>query len=403
MLRTETVELLKHQAHQNPMKINFLLPCYAWAPSGGFKIVYEYANRLVARGHQVTVIHPRRLKFPPPEKFTLRKRIRLARLWFKEIRSKPLVHWHRIDPRVRLLYVPSSDDSYIPDGDILFATAWHTVRSVMECSSSKGAKCYLIQHYETWQGPQNLVDETWRAPLRKVVISKWLAQLGEGLGAGEIARIPIGIDHQVYRLRHPIAQRRRQVAMMFSYVPFKRSADGIKALKIAKQQFPDLQVILFGVASRRPPIPGWMTYLQDPPQQHLVENVLNTSSIVLSPSLAEGFGLPPAEGAACGCAMVATDSGGVRDFIIHGKTGLLSPPENPETLARNLCLLLANDDLRIRLAEAGRAFIAGFSWDRSTDLLESFLNRVVQNEFPDHSSVAVTHSPQMQGHRLEMS
>jgi glycosyltransferase involved in cell wall biosynthesis len=385
------------------MKINFLLPCYAWGPSGGFKVVYEYANRLVARGHHVNVIHPRRLKFPPPEKLTPRKCVQIARLWFREIRSEPVIHWHRVDPRVRLLYVPSSASSYIPDGDILFATAWHTVRSVMECPISKGERCYLIQHYETFQGPQNLVDETWRAPLRKVVVSRWLADLSEALGVGEVVHIPIGIDHQVYRVMNPIARRPRQVAMMFSHVPFKRSADGIRALEIAKQHFADLQVILFGVSRRRPSIPGWMTYLNDPPQQHLVENVLNTSSIVLSPSLAEGFGLPPAEGAACGCAMVATDSGGVRDFIIHGKTGLLSPPGDPEALARNLCLLLANDDLRVRLAQAGRNLVAGLNWEHSTDLLESFLNRGERNQVSNHSTAAVTPPAQMRISRLEMN
>jgi glycosyltransferase involved in cell wall biosynthesis len=385
------------------MRINFLLPCFAWGPSGGFKVVYEYANRLVARGHRVSVIHPRRLKFPPPEKLTPRKRLRIARLWFKEIRSEPVVHWHRLDSRVRLLYVPSSDQGYIPDGDILFATAWHTVRSVMACPATKGEKCYLIQHYETWQGPQSLVDETWRSPLRKVVVSKWLAELGQSLGCGDLAHIPIGIDHDVYRVTHPIEQRERRVAMMFSCVPFKASADGIKALEIAKQQFPDLQAILFGTSRRRPSIPGWMTYLNDPPQQHLIENVLNTCSIVLSPSLAEGFGLPPAEGAACGCAMVATDSGGVRDFIVHGETGLLSPPSDPGALARNLCLLLREDDRRIRLAEAGRRFVERFNWEHSADLLESFLNRGERNQVFNHSTVAVTPPPQMRISPLEMN
>src|ERR1700730_11700838 len=385
------------------MKINFLLPCYAWGPSGGFKVVYEYANRLVSRGHEVNVIHPRRLKFPPPEKLTPRKCMRIARLWFKEICSEPVIHWHRVDPRVRLLYVPSSAGSYIPDVDILFATACHTVRSVMEYPIRKGEKCYLIQHYETFQGPQNLVDETWRAPLRKVVVSKWLADLGRGLGAGEVAHIPVGIDHEVYRLTNPITQRPRQIAMMFSHVPFKRSADGIKALEIAKRHFPDLQVILFGVSRGRPFVPEWMTYVNDPPQQHLVENILNTSSIVLSPSLAEGFGLPPAEGAARGCGMVATDSGGVRDFIVHGETGLLSTPQDPEALARNLCLLLREDDRRMRLAEAGRRFVERFNWEHSADLLESFLNHALPADSYKPSPVLVPHSSQMQVSPLEMN
>src|SRR5579885_3571237 len=61
------------------MRITFLMPCYCWVPSGGFRVVYEYANQLVARGHRVTVIHPRRLAFPPEERFTLRQRLRRIR------------------------------------------------------------------------------------------------------------------------------------------------------------------------------------------------------------------------------------------------------------------------------------------------------------------------------------
>jgi glycosyltransferase involved in cell wall biosynthesis len=93
----------------------------------------------------------------------------------------------------------------------------------------------------------------------------------------------------------------------------------------------------------------------------------------------------------------------VRDFIIHGKTGLLSPPEDPEALARNLCLLLANDDLRIQLAQAGRAFVAGLNWEHSTDLLESFLNPVQQNQVSNHPTLAVATPPQMRISRLEMN
>jgi glycosyltransferase involved in cell wall biosynthesis len=384
------------------MKINFLLPCYAWAPSGGFKVVYEYANRLVARGHQVNVIHPRHLKFPPPEHLTIRKRLRIARLWVKEMCSEPAIHWHRMDPRVRLLYVPSSDWRYLPDGDILFATAWHTVRSVMECPEPKGQKWYLIQGYETWQGPQDLVDETWRAPLRKVAVSKWLVNLGKELGCNDITHIPNGVDGERYRVITPIEQRVRQVAMTVSRVPIKASQDGIKALEIAREKFPDMRAAVFGKDRYPPAMPSWITYVHDPSQQFLVEQIFNNSSIVLSPSLTEGFGLPLVEGAACGCAMVATDSGGVRDFITHGKTGLLSAPKDPEALAQNLCLLLANDELRIRLAEEGRRIVAGLTWERSAGLLESLLSGAMQRQVNDRSSLPEPSSTQLQPY-LEMN
>jgi glycosyltransferase involved in cell wall biosynthesis len=383
------------------MKINFLLPCYRWSPSGGFKVVYEYANQLVARGHEVTVIHPRLLKFPPPEKMTPRKHVRKARVWLREVLSPPVIYWHPMDPRVRVLYVPNSGKRYIPDGDVLFATAWHTVQSVLNCPSEKGEKCYLIQHYETFQGPQNLVDATWRAPLFKVVVSRWLAELGQALGAHNVSYIPNGLDQQRLRVITPIANRPPRVAFMISSVGFKRSIDGVKALEMAKQRFPNLSVEAYGIDERPAFVPDWMNYRTNPPHDELVNQILNASSIVLSSSESEGFGLPPAEGAACGCAMVSTDSGGVRDFIIDGQTGLLSAPRNPEALARNLCLLLSNDDLRVRLAEAGRDCVAGFTWERSANLMETFLSNISMNNRTPISLHATMQSHQLELPRLE--
>jgi L-malate glycosyltransferase len=272
------------------------------------------------------------------------------------------------------LYVPTSTESYIPDGDVLFATAWHTARSVLECSPSKGEKCYLIQHYETWMGPpKELVDATWRMPLRKVVIAEWLMELGYSLGAHPLTYVPNAVDHDVYRLMTPVEHRPRQVVMMCSPVGFKGSQDGIAALQLAKAQFPDLRVMLFGNASRQTWVPAWMSYTQDPPQEQLIHQFYNNSSIFLGPSLAEGLGLPGVEAAACGCALVATDIGGHREYIKHGLTGLLSPAKDPHALAHNLCLLLGNDDLRIQLANAANAYIKRFTWDRSTDMMEDFI------------------------------
>jgi glycosyltransferase involved in cell wall biosynthesis len=351
------------------------MPCYRWTPSGGFRVVYEYANRLVSRGHQVNVIHPRRLKFPPPksERLSVRERLRRTRSWTRDLISQPTINWHRIDGRVNLAFVPSSDARNIPDADILFGTGWHTIRSVLECPTEKGRKCYLIQGYESWMGPKELVDSTWRAPLRKVVIARWLLELGHTLGCSDLTYIPNAVDHLHYRIIRPIDHRLQQVVMVFSLVPLKGARDGIQALEIAKEKFPGLRVSLFGDSRRAPWIPSWMRYEQDPPQERIVEEFYNGSSIILSSSWAEGFALPPAEAAACGCAIVATDSGGIRDFVENGVTGLLSPPKDPEALAKNICALLANDDLRIRMAKAANRFISRFNWEQSTDQLEKFM------------------------------
>ena len=363
------------------MKITFLMPCYMWAPSGGFRIVYEYANQLVARGHEVSVVHPRRLKqLPVRRNISARELASAARWTLKELFSKPTINWHDIDERVDMRFAPSADPFHLPDADVLFATAWSTVASVLDCPPIKGEKCYLIQHYETWLGPKHLVDETWRAPLHKIVISRWLLEIGDSLGARDLTYIPNAINFHWYRLIRPIQKRPRQIVMMLSSVPFKGGIDGIKAIEIAKKEFPDLKVVLFGNGRRPSWVPDWMSYFRDPPQRRIVEDFYNNSSIVLSPSLTEGFALPPAEGAACGCAIVATDSGGIRDFVENGVTGLLSAPQDPRALAENLCALLRNDDLRIRLASAANRRIARFTWDRSAALMEDFLAQITRRE-----------------------
>src|SRR5437899_5887378 len=113
------------------MRITFLMPSYMWGPSGGYRVVYEYANQLVSRGHGVTVVHPRHLKFLAPEQRTIRQRLRKLRLTLRELISRPVIDWHPIDKRVRILYVPSVDEAHIPDGDVLFGTAWNTIPSVV--------------------------------------------------------------------------------------------------------------------------------------------------------------------------------------------------------------------------------------------------------------------------------
>jgi len=341
---------------------------------GGFRVVYEYANQLVERGHEVTVVHARAVT-SGPRKLSLYEKLRHLKIRLATRHVTPTVNWHKIDPRVRLLFVPDTDALHVPDADAIFATAWNTVAPVLSYSPSKGKKFYLIQHYETWLGPKvapkNLVDETWRSPLNKIVVSKWLLALGTELGAGHLEYIPNAVDHDRYRILNPVRTRPKQVAMMFSHVPFKGSKDGITALEIAKKKHPDLSAVFFGTGRAADWIPKWVRYHRDPPQDFIVSEIYNKSSIFLSPSLAEGFALPPAEAACCGCAVVATDSGGIADFIEHGQTGLLSKPQNAQALGENLCRVLDDDHLRLTLAEAGERKLSTFTWEKSTKLLES--------------------------------
>jgi glycosyltransferase involved in cell wall biosynthesis len=59
---------------------------------------------------------------------------------------------------------------------------------------------------------------------------------------------------------------------------------------------------------------------------------------------------------ALGLPIVSTDTNGARDYVIHGVTGLLSPPGDPNALATNVRALLDDPDMRARMGVAARAF-----------------------------------------------
>lgn len=358
------------------MRITFILPSYPRKPVGGYRIIYQYANHLAERGHQVNLVHPRKIKGLSPLQGSYK--FLNCLVYFYRIFIKPKPNWQLIDSRIRLLYIPEPLAKYIPEADAVFATSWAMAEYVYQYPENKGEKCYLFQHYETWSGPKEKVDASWRSSLHKIVISKWLYNVGLSLGAKDMFYIPNGIDHNHFKLLNPIEKRRPCVSMMYSEISWKGVKDGILALSLVKKEFSNLRTIFFGVGKRADEIPGWIEYWEDPLQEALVKDIYNQSSIFLCPSHTEGFALPPAEAMACGCALVTTDCGGVKDFAENEVTALISPAKNPQALAQNLSRFLKDDDLRIEIAKAGYDRLQQFNWERSADLLEKFLEKICQ-------------------------
>jgi len=352
------------------LKITFILPMYLSRPAGGFKVVYEYANHLQARGHQVTVVHPRNIDPQPGA----RQKIK-GLLWPYKVKLKDRVPapWFAMSPEVKLSLVADLREKYVPDGDAIFATGYQTAFPVAGYGASKGRKFYLIQHHETWLGPEDEVNRTWTLPLHKVVIARWLMRLAQEFGAnGDVTYIPNGLDFSRFKIVTPIEARPRRVAMLAHQFAWKGMADGLAALEMVRAQASDLEATLFGAHPRSHDLPDWIKYVENPPQDELLA-LYNSCSVFLHPSWTEGWGLPPAEAMACGCALVTAANQGVRDFAEHEVTALLAPVKQPAALADQLLRATRDDALRRRIAEAGRQHIQRYTWERAVDAMEALL------------------------------
>ncbi len=256
----------------------------------------------------------------------------------------------------------------------MIATAWETAEWAANYSERIGQKYYLIQHWEGFfqQAEESRVAATWKAPLQKIVISKWLQERAEKLG--ETAHyIPNGLNFEAFGLDAPIEKRDgRQILMLYHTAWWKGSADGLKAVTLIRDRRPDVCLQLFGVPPRPRELPSWILYEQNPAQAKLRQHY-NTAAIFVGPSLTEGWDLPACEAAQSGAALSLTDIGGHREYGIHKETALLSPSGNPAALAENILQLMLNADMRIKLARKAHQYVQQFTWEKAVNALLSIL------------------------------
>ena len=177
-------------------------------------------------------------------------------------------------------------------------------------------------------GPEQAVMATWKLPLRKIVISRWLEDVANRL-AEPSDYIPNGLDFKTFGMDvRPEDRDGNTIAMLYHHSDWKGSADGVKAICQVKAKIPQLRVRLFGVPGRPSGLPDWVEYNRNPRQGKLRE-IYNWAAIFMSPSWAEGWPLPPAEALQCGAVLAATDIGGHREYAIDGEDSATKPCQRP--------------------------------------------------------------------------
>lgn len=309
--------------------------------SGGVVALYEFANALARRGHDVHFIHGP--AFPD----------RIDRI--------DQLDWFTFEPSVRHHIVDRQDDPSVPDGDIIFSS-FSPARLGLPVSFVQGHRM-MSRRFER---------SAFEARCPKICVASWLVAVAIeefGVPPEQLFHVPLGIDHGLFQCSAPFERRPVDVAVLYHSHPAKGWAVGAKALEMVRERRPDLRVDVFGVLEPDRPIPKWMRFHRHLARPELARS-FNASSIFVQPSLYEGFGFTAVEAMASGAALVTTDNGGSQDYAHQDVTALVVPPGDSGALATAIETLLDDDDRRMALARAGERHVRKFDWDLSALRLE---------------------------------
>ena len=103
--------------------------------------------------------------------------------------------------------------------------------------------------------------------------------------------------------------------------------------------------------------------------------LLRGAAVLAYPSRYEGFGLPPLEAMSVGTPVVATDTGALPETC--GDAAELVATGDVDALGAALARVLDDEGRADRLRAAGRANVARFSWDATTEGLVALYRRAV--------------------------
>ncbi len=203
-----------------------------------------------------------------------------------------------------------------------------------------------------------------------------------GLDPAQMAIVPNGVDLERYRPDPELAPFQEPTVLYLGRLKrYKRVDLLIRAVARIREEGVEARLLIAGRGDHERPLRDLtarlgvqkdVDFLGFVDEARKVE-LLRRSWIHALTSPKEGWGIANLEAAACGTPTVASDSPGLRDSVLNGRTGRLVPHENLEALTEELRRLLLNRTEREEMGREARRFAEGFSWDGAAEEMERVL------------------------------
>jgi glycosyltransferase involved in cell wall biosynthesis len=284
--------------------------------SGGVKVVLQQAEALARRGHRVGVVSPG----PAPAWLPL-ARARFERSSFRESRE-------------------------LAEADIRVATFWTTVAPALE--GARGPVFHLCQGYEGsfsfYADRRKEIEAAYRAPTRKVTVSRALAARLDALGFGPAESVGQAFDSREFFPQAEPAPGPAVVPVFLVVGPYEADVKGIaialEGLRLWRQQGGVFRLVRVSTQAvcgeeREAGVASDYHHRLSPDRMPFA---YRAADLFIGPARPEeGFGLPVLEALASGLPCLLSDTPGHRE--IAGAAAEYFPDGDPVGLADALSRL----------------------------------------------------------------
>jgi len=371
------------------VKIALVSP-YDWAVPGG---VNSHCARLreqfVARGHGARIIAPASKRIDEPDVITIGKRPvsvpasgSLARISLS-LTLGPPVRRVLAEEQFDIVHVHEPFMPVLPIHFLRYSEAVNV--GTFHASREKG------QFFYTW-GRRHL--RRWSRRLDgKIAVSPAAARFVEQYFPGYYNIIPNGVDIEHFATPLPPLEEFRDGKLNILFVGRPEKRKGLdhllEAFAQVKAQRRETRLIVvgagkFGRYQRKVSAKGlddvvfrgYVSY-DDLPRYHQAAHVFCAPNTGF-----ESQGIVLLEAMAAGLPVVASNIEGFAAVVTHGVEGLLVLPGDADGLAGALLQLLGDPERRRQMAEQGRSRAQEFSWQRISQQVLSYYERLLHERKP---------------------
>lgn len=233
------------------------------------------------------------------------------------------------------------------------------------------------------QAPLPIATATWlqerplpvvyrRSPVQAISESTADDLVQRGFDRGRIEVIRPGVDLDFF---YPSTRPTRAIPPTFLYIGrlqrYKRVDLILRAFAGLRQSVPSARLVVAGRGEQEAALKRLSDELSIAESVHFAgfvteeqkRNLMRTAwaNVFVSPK--EGWGMTNVEAGACGTPTIASDSPGLRESVVNGRTGLLVPHGQVDALVAAMKRLATDAALVEQLGGGALEFARGLGWD----------------------------------------